>query len=164
MSFSCCKIWDTVACGCVDAGNVFWVNYTGRKQIMSLPLCSNVTQDKEDGVYLCFYVRVCVFTSGKSWPGPGCLHLLPCVGQHVVPLGFIDQITTRLRWFDQLLVIHHVQQVGRVDEGKTHHCQQVWQMLRRQMERRQRKEAISGKEAKIKQTLIKPCLQTSRLI
>lgn len=38
----------------------------------------------------------CVCTSRESWPGPGCLHLLPCVGQHVVALGFIDQITTRL--------------------------------------------------------------------
>ena len=60
---------------------------------------------------------ICACTCRKSWPGPGCLHLLPCVGQHVVTLGFIDQISTRFRRFDQLLVVHYIEKVGRVDEG-----------------------------------------------
>ena len=66
-----------------------------------------------------------VFTRREPRPSPGRLHLLPRMGQHVIALGLVDQITTRLRRFDQLLVIHHVQQVGRVDERKTHHRQQI---------------------------------------
>lgn len=93
---------------------------------------------------LCLNVCVCVCTSRESWPGSRCLHILPCVGQHVVALGFVDQITTRLRRFDQLLVVHYVQQVGRVDEGKTHHCQQLRQMLKRQRDRGTKKGKVRG--------------------
>lgn len=75
---------------------------------------------------------MCVFTCRESRPSPRRLHLLSCVRQHVVALGFVDQITTRLGRFDQLVVVHHVQEVGRVDEGKTHHSQQLRHVLRRQ--------------------------------
>ncbi len=76
-------------------------------------------------ISLSLLVYECLCTSREPRPSPGSLHLLPCVGQHVVALGLIDQITTRLRGLDQLLVVHHVQQVGWVDEGKTHHRQQL---------------------------------------
>lgn len=65
------------------------------------------------------------FTGREPRPSPGRLHLLPRVGQHVIALGLVHQIAARLRRLDQLLVVHHVQQVGRVDEGKTHHRQQL---------------------------------------
>lgn len=68
-------------------------------------------------------------TGGEPRSGPGRLHLLPRVGEHVVALGFVDQIAAGLRRLNQLLVVHHVQQVGRVDEGKTHHRQQLRQIL-----------------------------------
>lgn len=66
-----------------------------------------------------------VLTGGEPRPGPGRLHLLPRMGQHVIALGLVDQVAARLRRLDQLLVVDHVQQVGRVDEGKTHHGQQL---------------------------------------
>lgn len=71
-------------------------------------------------VYSC-HVFEFVRTSREPRPGPGCLHILPRVGQHVIALCLVDQIATRLRRLNQLLIIHHVQQVGGVDEGKTHH-------------------------------------------
>lgn len=77
-------------------------------------------------------------TGGEPRPGPGRLHLLPRVGQHVVALGLVDQIAARLRRLDQLLVVHHVEQVGRVDEGKTHHRQQLRQILRRRGGKREK--------------------------
>lgn len=39
---------------------------------------------------------VCARTGRKSGAGPRRLHLLPCVRQHVVTLGFVHQIATRL--------------------------------------------------------------------
>lgn len=83
--------------------------------------------DEDRGIFWC--------TCRKSWSGPGGLHFLPCVGQHVVTFGFVDKIPTRLRGFDQLLVIHYIEQVGRMDEGKTNHCQQLGQMLWRHREK-----------------------------
>lgn len=79
-----------------------------------------------------------LLTGGQPWSGPGRLHLLARVGQHVVALGFVDQVATRLRGLDQLLVVHHVQQVRRVDERKAHHRQQLRQVLRRREEKRER--------------------------
>lgn len=77
-------------------------------------------------------VCVCVSrTGGEARPGPRRLHLLARVRQHVVALGLVDQVAAGLRGLDQLLVVHHVQQVGRVDEGEAHHRQQVGQSLRR---------------------------------
>lgn len=91
---------------------------------MSLPPCPQVTQAKDDAQYfISDYVYEFACTSGEPRPSPGRLHLLPRVGQHVIALGLVHQIATRLRRFDQLLVVHHVQQVGRVDEGETHHRQ-----------------------------------------
>lgn len=69
----------------------------------------------------------------------GRLHLLSRVREHMVALGFVDQITTRLRGLNQLLVVHHIQQVGRVDERETHHCQQLRQILRNEQEKKRKK-------------------------
>lgn len=72
-----------------------------------------------------------LLTGREPRSSPGRLHLLSRMGEHVVALGLVDQITTRLRGLNQLLVVHHVQQVGRVDERKAHHCQQLRQILRK---------------------------------
>lgn len=78
-----------------------------------------------------FYIfSVCVRLTGREpGPGPRRLHLLPGVRQHVVALGLVDQVAARLRRLDQLLVVDHVEQVGRVDEGQAHGGQQLRQVL-----------------------------------
>lgn len=130
-------------CGCIDSGNVLWVNYTRGWPVVSLPPCSEVIRAEDDAhqfnsAYVCEFER----TSGEPRPSPWRLHLLPCMGQHVIALGLVDQIAARLRGFDQLLVVHHVQQVGRVDEGKTHHRQQLRQILRRHRKRNGEKDGL----------------------
>lgn len=105
---------------------MFRARFTGEWQIMLLPHCSQVIQAKDDAhKFNSGHVYEFVCTSREPRPSPGRLHLLPCVGQHVIALGLVDQIATRLRRLNQLLIVHHVQQVGRVDEGKTHHRQQL---------------------------------------
>lgn len=77
-----------------------------------------------------FCCSVCVrLTSREPGPGPRRLHLLPGVRQHVVALGLVDEVATRLRRLDQLLVVDHVEQVRRVDEGQAHGGQQLRQVL-----------------------------------
>lgn len=68
-------------------------------------------------------------TRREPGSGPGRLHLLSGVRQHVVALGLVDQVAARLRRLDQLLVVDHVEQVGRVDEGQAHGGQQLRQVL-----------------------------------
>lgn len=95
-------------------------------------------------------------TGGEPRSSPGRLHLLPRVGEHVVALGFVDQITTGLRRLNQLLVVHHVQQVGRVDEGKTHHRQQLRQILELEGGREDTDETVHGELIKeITESLLK---------
>lgn len=79
---------------------------------------------------------ICVCTCRESRPGPGSLHLLPSVREHVVPLGFVHEISARLGRFDQLFVVHYVEQVGRMDEGKADRCQEIGQMLGKSKSRR----------------------------
>ncbi len=80
-------------------------------------------------------------TGRQSRASSGRLHLLAGVWQHVVALGFVHQVPAGLWRFDQLLVVHHVQQVAGMDERKPYHGQQLRHMLETgHTERKQRTE------------------------
>lgn len=112
----CCKTWIVDVRVGVEFSTCFINQFYGKAG----HVCCTKAKPKMTQAQFVF-VRTC----RKPRPGPGGLHLLPRVGQHVVTLGFVDQISTGLWRFDQLLVVHDVEQVGRVDEGKTNHRQEL---------------------------------------
>ncbi len=78
-------------------------------------------------------------TGRQSRASSGRLHLLAGVWQHVVALGFVHQVPAGLGRFDQLLVVHHVQQVAGMNERKPYNRQQLWHMLETGQTERKRK-------------------------
>lgn len=111
---------------------------------VSAELLSGRVEPLPNSLFFVPGVCVCVRLTGREpGPGPRRLHLLPGVRQHVVALGLVDQVAARLRRLDQLLVVDHVEQVGRVDEGQAHGGQQLRQVLPK---RRRRLVEVSKQE------------------